>query len=108
MWPSFATVARTRSINIARSNRRVISAIFGLYLVVASRYTVSIAESRRREMKKNVTVVCHRELGVPEEVARVETWELPELQPNQALVEMRAAPINPADLNVLEGKYPVK
>ncbi len=59
-------------------------------------------------MKKNVTVVCHHETGVPEEVVRVERWELPDLQAHQVLVEMQAAPIDPADLNVLEGKYPVR
>src|ERR1041384_4143789 len=59
-------------------------------------------------MKKNVTVVCFYETGVPEEVVRVEKWELPPIQPHQVLVEMEAAPINPADLNVLEGKYPVR
>jgi len=59
-------------------------------------------------MKKKVTVVCLRETGVPEEVARVEQWELPPIQPHEALVEMKAAPINPADLNVLEGKYVIR
>lgn len=57
-------------------------------------------------MKNKVTVVCIREVGNPEQVVRVEQWELPPLQPHQVLVEMKAAPINPADLNVLEGKYP--
>src|SRR5262249_27646507 len=108
MCPSFATTARTRSINIARSKSRLISPIIGLYLRVASRYTGSTAEPRRREMKKSVTVICIREVGNPLDVVRVEKWELPALQPHQALVDMKAAPINPADLNVLEGKYIVR
>jgi NADPH:quinone reductase-like Zn-dependent oxidoreductase len=57
-------------------------------------------------MKKKVTVVCLREVGAPEQAASVEQWELPPLQPGQVLVKLEAAPINPADLNVLEGKYP--
>jgi trans-2-enoyl-CoA reductase len=33
--------------------------------------------------------------------------ELPQLTPSQVLLEMKAASINPADLNMIEGKYPV-
>src|ERR1051326_82127 len=59
-------------------------------------------------MKKSVTVVCIREVGSPLDVVRVEQWELPGFQPHQVVVEMKAAPINPADINVLEGKYIVR
>lgn len=59
-------------------------------------------------MKKSVTVVCIREVGSPLDVVRVENWELPGLQPHQVVVEMKAAPINPADINVLEGRYIVR
>jgi NADPH:quinone reductase-like Zn-dependent oxidoreductase len=33
---------------------------------------------------------------------------LPTIGPRQALVRVLAAPINPADLNVIEGKYPIR
>ena len=59
-------------------------------------------------MKKTVTVICHHECGIPEEVAQIEAWDLPTIAPNQVLVEMKASPINPADINVLEGKYPIR
>ena len=59
-------------------------------------------------MKKTATVICHHEYGIPEEVAQVEAWDLPTLAPNQVLVEMKASPINPADINRLEGKYPIR
>lgn len=42
------------------------------------------------------------------EVLRVETQAWPEAQPDEVVVEIRAAPINPADLNAIEGKYPVR
>ena len=32
----------------------------------------------------------------------------PKAAPHEAVVQMRAAPINPADLNQIEGKYPVR
>jgi trans-2-enoyl-CoA reductase len=54
---------------------------------------------------RTVTVVCCRQWGDPAEVLRVEGWELGEPGPGQVLVEMRAAPVNPADINVIEGRY---
>jgi trans-2-enoyl-CoA reductase len=54
-----------------------------------------------------MAIVLH-EHGEPAKVARCEAVELPPLGPADALVEILAAPINPADLNVLEGKYPIR
>ena len=59
-------------------------------------------------MKEKITVVCHHEYGVPERVARVEKWELPSPKPNEVLVMQKVAPVNPADLNMLEGQYAVR
>ena len=59
-------------------------------------------------MKRTASAVCLREFGVAEEVARLEEWALPDLQPHQVLVNVLAAPINPADLNLLEGTYGVR
>ena len=59
-------------------------------------------------MKKTTTVICHHEHGIPEEVAEVEAWDTPAIAPNQVLVEMKASPINPADINRLEGTYPIR
>jgi mitochondrial enoyl-[acyl-carrier protein] reductase / trans-2-enoyl-CoA reductase len=57
---------------------------------------------------KKVTAIVYGEYGTPADVLRIEEQELPAPQAGQALVEMRAAPINPADLNTIEGKYPVR
>ena len=43
--------------------------------------------------------------GDAADVLRVEAWEPGEPGEGQLLLEMLAAPINPADLNVIEGKY---
>lgn len=53
-------------------------------------------------------VICFREAGVPEDAARLEDWDLPALKPDQVLVKMKAAPLNPADINYLEGKYGIR
>jgi trans-2-enoyl-CoA reductase len=59
-------------------------------------------------MHKNINAVVYERHGNPVDVLRVESRPWPTPGPDQAVVEMRAAPINPADLNQIEGKYPVR
>jgi trans-2-enoyl-CoA reductase len=59
-------------------------------------------------MNKTFKAVVYETHGNPAEVLRVLELPLPTLQPNDVVVRMRAAPINPADLNSIEGKYPIK
>lgn len=46
--------------------------------------------------------------GNPQESLRCENFTLPKAETGQALVRMLAAPINPADLNTIEGTYGYK
>jgi len=57
---------------------------------------------------RNVTAIIYDREGRPEEVCKAATIPLPEPQANEAVVEMRFVPINPADLNAIEGKYPTR
>jgi mitochondrial enoyl-[acyl-carrier protein] reductase / trans-2-enoyl-CoA reductase len=59
-------------------------------------------------MNKNINAAVYDTHGNPADVLRVESrpWPTPAL--GEAVVQMRAAPINPADLNQIEGKYPVR
>jgi trans-2-enoyl-CoA reductase len=57
-------------------------------------------------MNKTISAVIHERHGNPAEVLRVESRPWPKPAADEAVVEMRAAPINPADLNAIEGKYP--
>ncbi|HEY3902052.1 MAG TPA: 2-enoyl thioester reductase domain-containing protein [Chthoniobacter sp.] len=59
-------------------------------------------------MPTNVSAIVIHEFGTPAEVVHVENVELPPLPAKGARVRLLAAPINPADLNVLEGKYPIR
>jgi trans-2-enoyl-CoA reductase len=59
-------------------------------------------------MNKTCKAAVYETHGNPAEVLRVLELPLPTLQPNDVVVRMRAAPINPADLNSIEGKYPIK
>jgi trans-2-enoyl-CoA reductase len=58
-------------------------------------------------MEKVSAIVIH-EHGEPGKVARLETLDLPALAPGEVRVRGLFSPINPADLNVLEGKYPIR
>lgn len=52
--------------------------------------------------------VVYSDHGDPVKILRLETTDLPdEPQSNEVLVKWRASPINPADLNQLQGVYPV-
>ena len=56
-------------------------------------------------MKMKGRAIIFREYGNPAEVAFCEEIEEREMGKGEVLVRLLAAPINPADLNVLEGKY---
>jgi NADPH:quinone reductase and related Zn-dependent oxidoreductases len=59
-------------------------------------------------MNKNINAVVYDTHGNPADVLRVESRAWPTPGPGEAVVKMGAAPINPADLNQIEGKYPVR
>jgi trans-2-enoyl-CoA reductase len=59
-------------------------------------------------MDRTIKAVVYETHGNPPDVLRVETRPWPSPAADEAVVAMRAAPINPADLNAIEGKYPVR
>src|SRR6516162_10761728 len=59
-------------------------------------------------MSKNINAAVYDTHGNPADVLHVESRPGPTPTSGQAVVKMRAAPINPADLNQIEGKYPVR
>ena len=59
-------------------------------------------------MNKTINAAVYEGYGNPADVLRVETLPWPTPAANEAVVKMCAAPINPADLNQIEGKYPVR
>ena len=59
-------------------------------------------------MKQSIQAVVYQRHGNPVEVLRLEPHPWPRPAADEAVVQMRAAPINPADLNAIEGKYPVR
>jgi trans-2-enoyl-CoA reductase len=59
-------------------------------------------------MSKNITAAVYETHGNPADVLRVESRPWPTPGANEALIKIQAAPINPADLNQIEGKYPIR
>ena len=61
-----------------------------------------------RTVNEKVSAIVIHEHGAPAAVVRVEEIEVPEPGPGEVRVRVLAAPINPADINVVEGKYPLR
>ena len=59
-------------------------------------------------MSKSITAAVYETHGNPADVLRVESRPWPTPVQGEAVVKMQAAPINPADLNQIEGKYPIR
>jgi trans-2-enoyl-CoA reductase len=57
---------------------------------------------------KTINAVVYETHGNPPDVLHVESQPWPTPAADEVIVKMRAAPINPADLNQIEGKYPVR
>jgi mitochondrial enoyl-[acyl-carrier protein] reductase / trans-2-enoyl-CoA reductase len=59
-------------------------------------------------MSKSINAAVYETHGNPADVLQVETRSWPTPAADQAVIRVSAAPINPADLNQIEGKYPVR
>jgi trans-2-enoyl-CoA reductase len=59
-------------------------------------------------MNKTISAAVYEKHGNPADVLHIETRPWPTPAANEVVVKMHAAPINPADLNQIEGKYPVR
>jgi len=57
---------------------------------------------------KTIIAAVYETHGNPADVLHVQSQPWPTPSAGEVIVKMRAAPINPADLNQIEGKYPVR
>src|SRR6266404_5710941 len=57
-------------------------------------------------MSKTIKAIVYETHGKPADVLQIKTEPWPTPGADEAVVQMRAAPINPADINAIEGKYP--
>ena len=59
-------------------------------------------------MPETFKAAIYKTYGNPADVLRVVELPQPAPGPGEVVVKMSAAPVNPADLNSIEGKYPIK
>ena len=59
-------------------------------------------------MSKTIRAAVYDTHGNPADVLRIVEQPWPTAAADEVVVQMRAAPVNPADLNAIEGKYPVR
>ena len=59
-------------------------------------------------MSTTIKVVVYERHGNPPDVLQIKTGPRPKPATDEVVVQMRAAPINPADINAIEGKYPAR
>ncbi|MFL6527541.1 MAG: MDR family NADPH-dependent oxidoreductase [Chthoniobacterales bacterium] len=59
-------------------------------------------------MSRRLKAAIYETHGNPPDVLRIIEQEWPTPAADEVVVQMRAAPLNPADINSIEGKYPVK
>ena len=59
-------------------------------------------------MSRTIKTIVYERHGNPAEVLQIKTEPWPKPATDEVVVAMRAAPINPADINAIEGKYPAR
>ncbi|KAG0148105.1 hypothetical protein CROQUDRAFT_655231 [Cronartium quercuum f. sp. fusiforme G11] len=55
-----------------------------------------------------VKAITYTQNGDPTEVLRYTSYTLPDPLPNELRLRMRLSPLNPADINTIQGRYPFK
>ncbi|ORY90564.1 hypothetical protein BCR43DRAFT_464514 [Syncephalastrum racemosum] len=68
----------------------------------------SHARVRMYSSETTVKAMVYSEYGKPSEVLRMVEFPLPKLQSDTVHVRFLASPINPADVNQVQGAYPIK
>lgn len=72
----------------------------------ASHLNFSAALTRLYSVK--ATKLVYADYGDPVKVVQKQEETLNDLKPNEILIKMLAAPVNPADINTIQGKYPAR
>lgn len=98
MWSPLHAVC-TRSSKLCR--RSAAAALFGRRDVNVSPFSHSAGRSQ------TCGALVYRNHGDPARVIQLENVDLPPIGANDVLVKMLAAPINPSDINMIQGTYAI-
>ena len=97
---NFRLVKRTQSYKM----QSVYFSSYNSFQKAVSRWTKTI--SAKRQMK--TFAVSYESFGNPVKVLQGKEIELPKVESGHVLTKLLAAPINPADINMIQGIYAVK
>ncbi|CEG83827.1 hypothetical protein RMATCC62417_17696 [Rhizopus microsporus] len=81
------------------------------FLVYSLRQRVSVSQYvARRYYTSDITAkaMVYSDYGQPSQVLRMHSFKLPALTADTVHVKFLASPINPADVNMIQGAYPIK
>ncbi|XP_001603553.1 enoyl-[acyl-carrier-protein] reductase, mitochondrial [Nasonia vitripennis] len=78
--------------------------------LLVNNFRKTIYHGQLRLMSSNTVVksLLYKEYGEPAEVIQITTDSLPSPGDNQVAVKWLYSPVNPADINTIQGKYPSK
>eukprot|EP01104_Vermistella_antarctica_P018830 TRINITY_DN7134_c0_g1_i1.p1 TRINITY_DN7134_c0_g1~~TRINITY_DN7134_c0_g1_i1.p1 ORF type:complete len:385 (+),score=125.10 TRINITY_DN7134_c0_g1_i1:54-1157(+) len=79
----------------------------------AARFVVQMGQQQQQQQRAYAAGLSAFEYkysshGQPADVLKLESTPVPAIKDNQVLVKMLASPINPADINMIQGVYPIK
>ncbi|KAF7708704.1 hypothetical protein HF521_017761 [Silurus meridionalis] len=83
---------------------RVLSQRLPLHSAACGR---AISTKSRSRSFTETTALVYRSHGDPIQAVQLETLQLPALEAKSVLVKMLAAPINPSDINMIQGSYAI-
>ncbi|CCH41097.1 2-enoyl thioester reductase [Wickerhamomyces ciferrii] len=101
-------------INTTRfQSRQLAKSAIGSYTsrLAPSSVKFATAGSVNKIMSRSITTaksIIYSEHGVPKDVISVHTHQLPDPKDNEVILKSLGFPINPSDINQLEGVYPSK
>ncbi|XP_077577106.1 enoyl-[acyl-carrier-protein] reductase, mitochondrial [Stigmatopora nigra] len=97
MWPQLGRVCR-RNIFICQRN---------LLSATLSKCRQGGAASNHVRPLSSCKALVYRNHGEPSQVIQLENVNLPSVGPKDVLVKILAAPINPSDINMIQGTYAI-
>ncbi|KAI7901364.1 uncharacterized protein BX663DRAFT_514222 [Cokeromyces recurvatus] len=84
----------------------LIHAIFRANNYRSAQYIIRRSYSNTSDIIASAMV--YSDYGQPSQVLRLHSYRLPALTPDSVHVKFLASPINPADVNMIQGAYPIK
>ncbi|XP_077383944.1 enoyl-[acyl-carrier-protein] reductase, mitochondrial isoform X2 [Festucalex cinctus] len=97
MWPQLGTVCCT---NMSVCSRRLLTS--ALY-----KHRRGAAQANNIRHQSRCKALVYTNHGDPSHVIQLENMDLPPVGPKDILVKILAAPVNPSDINMIQGTYAI-